>query len=250
LSIVEGVVPSYEPLGEQAVLVAFGTSFDPAIHAGIVKLAKRLRTFPFPGFVECVPSYTTICIYFDVEAVADNEGGTIKKSIFETVCARVAERWMDNGGDVGDMLPKTVRIPVCYCPLCGPDLEEVAAVTGSAAADVAALHASVPYRVSMIGFQPGFPYMTGLPERLWLPRLASPRTRVPAGSVAIADKQSGVYPLSSPGGWRLLGRTSARLFRPEEMRTPSLLEAGDTVYFFAVSHEQLEEGMRDGIPRA
>jgi KipI family sensor histidine kinase inhibitor len=123
-------------------------------------------------------------------------------------------------------------VPVRYGGPDGPDLEEVARRTGHTPAEVVHIHSGAEYTVHMIGFTPGFPYLAGLPEALAVPRLESPRTTVPAGSVAIGGRQTGIYPLESPGGWRIIGRTTLQLFTPET-DPPTLLQLGDRVRFVA-----------------
>jgi KipI family sensor histidine kinase inhibitor len=134
---------------------------------------------------------------------------------------------------------RIVDIPVCYGGEFGPDLDEVAELCGLAADEVVALHVGGEYLAYMIGFAPGFPYLGGLPDKLAVPRKAVPRLRVPAGSVGLAGQQTGIYPLASPGGWQIIGRTPIRLFTPERM-PPTLLQAGDIVRFRVISHEEYD----------
>ncbi len=133
----------------------------------------------------------------------------------------------------------TVEIPVCYGGALGEDLETLARSRGLSAEAVVAIHSGVTYHVHMLGFVPGFAYLGGLDERLATPRRATPRPRVPAGSVAIADGQTAIYPLETPGGWHLIGRTPLQLFRADAS-PPSLLNAGDTVRFVPISTEQFD----------
>jgi KipI family sensor histidine kinase inhibitor len=133
---------------------------------------------------------------------------------------------------------RVVEIPVCYDPECAPDLPDVAQRAGIDAAEAARRHAAAEYRVGFLGFTPGFPYLLGLPEELATPRLSAPRRRVPAGSVAIAGAQAGIYPFATPGGWRLIGRTPVRLFDVARAR-PALLAPGDGVRFVAISTREL-----------
>ena len=147
-------------------------------------------------------------------------------------------------GGRADAPARTVEIPVCYEPAFAPDLEEVARRTGLEPARVAALHAAAPHRVLMIGFAPGHPYIGGLDARLAVPRRASPRLRVEAGSVAIANAQTSIYPFAIPGGWNVIGRTPLALFDPA--REPAtLLEPGDAVAFKPISRTEFERIARD-----
>ena len=136
--------------------------------------------------------------------------------------------------------PKLTRIPVVYGGLYGPDLEEVAEYLRISPEEVIRLHCSKPYFIYMIGFMPGFPYMGELPEALVTPRLKTPRLLVPAGSVAIAQKQTGIYSMESPGGWQILGRTPVKLFDPEK-EPPALLQMGDLVQFYPISEKEFKE---------
>lgn len=135
--------------------------------------------------------------------------------------------------------PRTHEIPVCYDARYGPDLAYVAEHCGLSSSDVVELHASIEFRVKFLGFAPGFGYLDGLPESLQVPRLASPRTRVEAGSVGLAGPYSGVYGLAGPGGWRVIGRTKAVMFGVERAE-PALLRAGDMVRFCPVSAQEFE----------
>jgi len=240
--------PDFLPLGEQAVVVSFGDAFEPETHRQVVGLSRELDAAPFPGYVEHVPSYTTVCVYYDALAAIDAgfaPASAAGASVYDAVCVWLQERIdaMVRADTARDAAGKTVRIPVCYCGECGPDLPALAAGRGLTPEAAAAAHAGAHHTVSMIGFMPGFPYMSGLPEALAAPRLDTPRARVPLGSVAVAGRQTGIYPAASPGGWRLIGRTAALLF--DAGRTPpSLFEIGDTVVFEPVSHAEMARGLR------
>jgi inhibitor of KinA len=212
---------SYAPLGDQAVRVEFGDPFgvpDPATNRRIGAFCLALEHAALAGVVEWVPAFATVAVVYDPGTIAyrdllsalDDLAGEIEKT---------------------HVLPtRLVEIPVCYGGECGPDLTEVAAHCGLSEADVVALHSAQPYLVYMIGFAPGFPYLGGLPDALVTERRAAPRLAIPAGSVALAGSQTGVYPFETPGGWNIIGRTSLKLYDPE--REPSaLLRAGDYVKF-------------------
>jgi inhibitor of KinA len=236
---------TFAPLGEQAVVVSFGSQRHELVHQRIVRLAKRLMERPFPGFRECVPSYTTLCVYFDLLEFMHSyiDLTSPYRKVCEILEQLDREAEASQGGQEAEPT-KSVRIPVCYCPQCGPDLQETAALGGISVQEAVRLHASAAYTVSCIGFLPGFPYLTGLSEALHVPRLKTPRKAVPPGSVGIANGQTGIYPQRSPGGWRLIGRTPLQLFRPEA-RPPSLLAVGDQVSFHPISHEEFERGAAD-----
>ncbi|WP_306302869.1 5-oxoprolinase subunit PxpB [Alicyclobacillus shizuokensis] len=215
------------PLGDIGVLVRFGDTIDEAVHGKVLSLARALEAEPAAGFRECVPAFAAVAVYYDPS-----------RTDFERVSRWILERMRASSTDAG-LQSREVEIPVCYGGALGPDLADVAAHTGLSEEEVVRLHGEGGYRVYMIGFAPGFPYLGGLPARLATPRLAEPRTQIPAGSVGIAGQQTGVYPLATPGGWRIIGRTPVPLFRPEE-DPPSLLAPGDTVRFRAISREEYD----------
>jgi inhibitor of KinA len=172
------------------------------------------------------PAYETLLIRFD--PLLESHAG-LESLIRKLLTARVPD------------LPnrKQVDVPVCYGGKFGPDLEEVARLTQLTPAQVIEIHSGVIYLVCFLGFAPGFPYLGGMDHRIAVPRLASPRKEVARGAVGIADVQTGIYPVTSPGGWRLIGRTYLRLFRPEESN-PSLINPGDHLRFRPISPEEYE----------
>ena len=208
------------PLGDSALVVALPG--EAAAHA----LAAALEREPPPGATDIVAAFATVTVFYDrprAEAAAQ---------LHEKLAGLTAA--VEGGASPP---PRTVEIPVCYTGEHAPDLAAVAAHTGLSAAEVIALHAGAAYHVRAIGFAPGFPYLGGLPEKLATPRRATPRTHVPAGAVGIGGAQTGVYPLASPGGWNLIGRTPLRLFDPARTE-PALLRAGDHVKFFSITPEK------------
>ncbi|GAA3409244.1 5-oxoprolinase subunit PxpB [Paenibacillus hodogayensis] len=235
-----GIV-SYElaPLGDSAVIVRFGDLIDMAVNRLAISFAALLENEPFPGMIECVPSYAAVAVHYDPVAVlvAIDEADR-GETIGDIVC-NILRRRLLRLQAVSPHKARTVTIPVCYGGEFGPDLAFVASHHDMSEEEAAAVHAAGTYTVYMIGFVPGFPYIGGLPERLATPRRSSPRTVVPAGSVGIGGAQTGIYPLASPGGWQLIGRTPLRLLRPEE-RSPSLLAAGDAIRFEPINREQYE----------
>jgi inhibitor of KinA len=189
------------------------------------KLLRLLQLEPVAGVRNLHPGYCSLLVKFDAVRMRHEE--------LEAILCGYLERLEEL------KLPEArlVEIPVCYGGEYGPDLAEVCALHGMTAAQVIELHASVEYLVYFLGFVPGFAYLAELPEALVTPRLASPRRRVPVGSVGIAGNQTGVYPFATPGGWRLLGRTPLAMFRAEREEL-SLLSIGDRVKFVPISHEE------------
>jgi inhibitor of KinA len=214
-----------EPLGDAGILVRFGNRIDVETHRHVLRLASRLEERPFPGMVECVPAFTTVAVFYDPLQLSYEQA--------RELVVRAAE----DSQETKEQAARVVEIPVCYGGEFGPDIEAVAVHNGLTVEDVVEIHTSGEYRVYMIGFAPGFPYLGGMSKRIATPRLASPRLSIPAGSVGIAGNQTGVYPIETPGGWRLIGRTPIRLFRSRE-HPPSLLRAGDIVRFRAIGEEE------------
>lgn len=219
------------PLGDCGILVVIKARKPDAALAAVAQLAHSLNSSPLPGVTDIVPSFTTVTVHYDPAKIPEGPGGPAERVI----------AWIKTApkkAGAGKRKPREVIVPVCYGGEQGPDLAEVAAHTKLDEAEVIRVHSKGVYQVAAVGFSPGFPYLSGLPPRLAMPRRATPRTRVPAGSVGIGGGQTGVYPLPTPGGWALIGRTPTRLFRPENETEPTLLEAGDTVKFSAITAKQ------------
>ena len=219
--------PRILPLGDCGVTIEFGERIAPKIHEEVLACMSLLEQEPFPGQLELVPTYRSVTVYFDpVITDTGSLGATLSRAINSTAAP--------------PRRSKTVTLPVFYDPAVAPDLEAVAAEAHLTAEEVITLHASVAYRVYMLGFMPGFPYLGLVPRRIAVPRLATPRTWVPAGSVGIAGNQTGIYPRDSPGGWRIIGRTPVQvcdLSKPQ----PFLLEPGDQVRFVAIDRNEYDE---------
>lgn len=210
--------PGVQPLGEAGWTVTLGDRVERATHERVLALAERLATSPPTGVLELVPGYATLTVFFD-PAVADADA--LRLRLGELAAAPALPRETDAPE------PPVVVLPTRYD---GPDLGEVAERTGLTRDQVIDLHSARVYRVYLLGFAPGFAYLGDLDAALVLPRRREPRPRVPAGSVAIAGAQTGVYPLATPGGWHLLGRTEVRLFDAAR-EPPALLHPGDRVRF-------------------
>ena len=210
-----------ETASDHSLLVTFGSEISEELHLQVRRLTILLRGIP--GIRNLHPAYASVLIGFDPLRLAPTE--------LELLLSRLDL-------DEAPLPPAaTVEIPVCYEPEFGPDLAGVAQHTGLTPERVVELHSGADYLVYFLGFSPGFPYLGGMPPELATPRLDDPRKHVPAGSVAIGGNQTGVYPVSSPGGWRIIGRTPMRLFRPDE-EPPTLLAMGDRVRFVPISKEK------------
>lgn len=215
--------PLIQPAGDSALLVTFSRRIDLTTNRLAQVLARSLFANRLPGFVEAVPGYSTVLIHYDLLALS-----------YPEVEAWVRACLPEAGGEFAS--PRRVEIPVYYGGEDGPDLDFVAGHNHLIPADVIHRHSARTYPVFMMGFTPGFPYLGGLDPAIAAPRLATPRSRVPAGSVGIAGEQTGIYPIDSPGGWRIIGRTPLRLFDPQR-DPPFLLEPGDLVCFVPLGNE-------------
>lgn len=221
------------PLGDSAITVQFGDSIDEATHGKVRAFSAYLERHPFPGFVEQVPAFTTLTIYYNPWVLSEQGLYNPYTRVTEQLqhMLKVAREYGKSAK------PRVVEIPVCYNGSFGPDLEYVARYNKLTPQEVIASHARGKYLVYMIGFAPGFPYLGGMSKKLATPRKQQPRARIPAGTVGIAGNQTGIYPIETPGGWQLIGRTPLRLFDPDRAQ-PSLLQAGDLVRFVPISEEE------------
>ena len=212
--------PRIVPLGDSAVLVQFGNQIDLTINRRVHALAALIAASPLDGMIGTIPAYGTLLIHYD----------PLILTYFQ------ASKWirtkLDQVQDVILKKPRRIEVPVRYGGEYGIDLQFVADSHHLSVEDVIRIHSEKTYTIYMMGFTPGFPYMGKLDDLLVTPRLDSPRTRVPSGTVAIAGSQTGIYPIDSPGGWRLIGYTSSQLFDPKS-ESPFLFSPGDEVRFVA-----------------
>jgi inhibitor of KinA len=215
----------FQRASDQSLLIYFGHQITLEAHDRIRKLLHLLEMEPIAGVRNLHPAYCSLLVKFDPLQRHHDE------------LERILHSYIERLENVSLPPPREVEIPVCYGGEHGPDLNDVSAKHGMRPEQVIALHSSSSYLVYFLGFVPGFAYLGGLPEALVTPRLATPRRIVPAGSVGIAGSQTGVYPVATPGGWRLLGRTPVPMFRPDRIEL-SLLSIGDRVRFAPISPEQ------------
>jgi KipI family sensor histidine kinase inhibitor len=218
--------------GDQGLLVEYGDAIDLAVNHKVRAMAIVLGGDLPEGVIEVIPTYRSLLIVYDPVKTAPQQ----LKEILISLEQRLPEIQIPP--------PKTVEIPVCYGDEFGPDIEFVAKSHGIPVAEVVRLHSEPEYPIYMIGFTPGFPFLGGLPETLHTPRLETPRTLVPEGSVGIANNQTGMYPVASPGGWQLIGRTPLKLFAPERPN-PFLYQTGDRIRFKAISADEYTR-LREG----
>ena len=229
------------PLGDSALLVRLRPDSETGTNetlAKVLEAKQRLQAAGISGVIELATAYTTVAVFFDpIRAV---EGGASVDSISDWLTQKIKDVLTDQSPRKL-RLPKRdlIEIPVCYVADLALDLEEVARHAQLTADEVVRRHSATEYRVQCVGFTPGFPFLSGLPAELFTPRRANPRSKVPAGSVAIGGAQTGIYPLQSPGGWNIIGRTPLALFDVRR-DPPVLLQAGDRVRFRPISREEFE----------
>lgn len=224
--------PVFRAAGDQAVLVELGDEISPDTNARVHSLARAIEEAGVDGVVDLIPAYDSLLVQYDATAVSM---GDLQERVVELDSKRVEST---EGGRV-------VELPVLYGGEYGPDIERVAEHAAMSVDEVIGLHSGTEYLVYMLGFTPGFPYLGGLDDRLATPRVATPRLEIPGGSVGIAEAQTGVYPLTSPGGWNIIGRTPLSLFDPTR-EPPSLLAPGDLVRFVPLDGPEEYEGMAEG----
>lgn len=228
---------TWEALAEDALLLRFGETIDPATNARVHDAARRLQA-RWPD-IECVPAYASLLLRFDPAQWAGTDGGSPHQRLRDAV--RLLLAGMPASNDHG----REVVVPVLYGGEFGPDLPGVARHVGLPEQEVITRHVAATYRVAMLGFAPGFPYLLGLDPALAMPRRADPRLSVAAGSVAIGGLQTGIYPQALPGGWQLIGRTPLSLFDPQAV-SPSLLQPGDRVSFRAIDRHEYDQHIATG----
>jgi inhibitor of KinA len=223
------------PLGDQAILITLGSTIDEATHRLVRAAVARIDEAQVEGVIDLVPAFASVAVHYDPACVGGS-GATP-----HTRLARRLEQALSGLTHAVLPDPRTVEIPVCYGGDLGPDLDDVARIHELSPDEVVHLHSDATYLVYMVGFMPGFAYLGGLPERIATPRRSSPRAAVPAGTVGIGGNQTGVYPLVSPGGWNLIGRTPARIFDITR-EEPTLLATGDRVRFRPISRDAFDDG--------
>lgn len=211
------------PCGDQAVTVEWGSTIDEHINRQVHAFARKVEALSHPAITEVVPTYRSATVHYRPEVFSYEELNQLLTPLAQ------------GSAEEAEELP-VVEIPVCYGGEYGPDLEEVAQHCSLTPEEVIARHTAPTYRIYMLGFTPGFPYLGGMDPSIAAPRRKEPRIQIPAGSVGIAGEQTGVYPIVSPGGWQLIGRTPLRLFDPQREQ-PILLSAGAGIRFVPIDEE-------------
>lgn len=213
------------PVGDQNLLIQFGDAIDEEINRAVTHFARRIREQDNPAILDMIPTYSALLITYDPAKMSYNDMVLfLQHNHVET-------------DDANAETTKTYHIPVCYGGEHGPDLPYIAAHAGLSVEEVIERHSGRDYRIYMIGFMPGFAYLGGLDEAIHTPRLEKPRLEIPGGSVGIGGASTGIYPLASPGGWQLMGRTPVKPYDPK--RDPAILyEAGDFIRFVPIDEAE------------
>ena len=232
------------PLGDSALIVRVREQFADAPDETldeVLRVFQMLQRAAIPGVIELAPAYTSVAVFFDPIAVLKSDGAA--NGVLDELATRIRDaigraaprhRWRIAGS-----ASRSIEIPVCYDAEFGFDLSRIAEHTKLSEREIIDLHSTGQYRVACIGFVPGFTFLAGLPKKLATPRRDVPRKEIPPGSVGIGGAQTGIYPLRSPGGWNLIGRTPLKLFDPSK-NPPTLLHPGDRVRFCAITKEEFQ----------
>ena len=220
--------PRFRLGGDRALYIEVGDAISPEVNRRVKGLLDAIDEAAIEGVEALSPTYRSILVYYDPLKIPLEE---------------LKQRLSDLGRALPDASTSEARIfeiPTLYGGEFGPDLDFVASHTGLSPEEVIRIHAGTDYLVYMVGFNPGFPYLGGMSEKIAAPRLETPRVKIPAGSVGIAETQTGIYPLESPGGWRLIGRSPLKMFDPSR-DPPALVEAGDLVRFVSIDEARYQE---------
>lgn len=212
----------YMPAGDKALVAEFGNQIEEGLNQQVHHLAARLTKACIPGVQELLPTFRSLMIYYNPLEI---RYGELKKQV---------ESLAEDMGEAVENRKRILKIPCCYGARFGPDLRDMEQYTGMDREEIIRLHSSVDYKIYMMGFLPGFVYLGGLDKRLEMPRLTTPRVKIFAGAVGIGGSQTGVYPLASPGGWRLIGGTPVDFYDPDR-ENPILCEAGEYIRFVPIT---------------
>jgi len=223
------------PLGDAALTIDFGNVIDKDINNYVLDLFHHLKSKNIPGVFDLVPAYSSLGIHYNVPVIRQM---VVDKSAFEFL-KQVIEEELEPDHLEQKRQQRKIGIPVCYSGSCALDIEAIAIEKNISVEKLIQLHKDQLYRIYMIGFLPGFPYMGEVNDAIAVPRKTEPRPNVPAGSVGIAGKQTGIYPIDSPGGWQIIGRTPLKIF-DKEKNDPVLLQPGDEIQFYSITEDEFK----------
>jgi inhibitor of KinA len=224
------------PLGDSAITIDFGNTIDESVNRKVMSLFCQLKKHAFTGMIEAVPAYSSLTIHYNVPAVKKIAKDQLA---YDWVKTNIETFIIQNEGEP-ESKSRLMRIPVCYDKEYGYDLDAIAFTKKLSIEEIIQLHTAETYKVYLLGFLPGFPYMATLNEKLTMPRRSQPRLSLPAGSVGIAGRQTGIYPLDSPGGWQIVGRTPLQMFNAHD-ENPTLLRVGDTIQFHSITADEFKD---------
>ncbi len=215
--------------GDSALIVELGNEISPIINYKLKKITDYLDSLKHKAIKDLLPTYRSIIVYYDPMILSFDE----LKNMVEQNCTA-------DDDSILSVQKEIIEVPVLYGGEYGPDIENIASHNNLSVEEVIKIHTSGEYLVYMLGFTPGFPYLGGMDKRIATPRLTTPRTKIPAGSVGIAGEQTGLYPIESPGGWQLLGRTPLNFFDPMK-ENPFIVTSGQYIKFTAISKKEYDE---------
>jgi inhibitor of KinA len=222
-------------LGDSALTIDFGNVIDKDINNYVLDLFHHLKKKNIPGVLDLVPAYSSLSIHYHVPIIRQS---VIEKTVFEFL-KQTIEKELEQDFLQQKRQQRKIGIPVCYSGSFAPDIEAIAIEKNISVEKLIQLHKDQLYSIYMIGFLPGFPYMGEVNDAIAVPRKTEPRTNVPAGSVGIAGKQTGIYPIDSPGGWEIIGRTPLKIF-DKEKSDPVLLQPGDEIQFYSITEDEFK----------
>lgn len=218
--------PTISPVGDCAISIDFGQVIDPKINRHIRQIIEQIKDLQLDGIIELVPTYCALLVQYDAMVYS-----------YSDICRILEPTLQESVTDSANELVTIVEIPTVYGGEFGPDLGFVASYNHLSEAEVVSIHSGTDYLVYMLGFIPGFTYLGGMDPRIATPRLSSPRTLIPAGSVGIAGEQTGTYPSDSPGGWQIIGRTPVTMYDMSKEQA-ALLQAGDYVRYVSIDENE------------
>lgn len=224
-------------LGNEALLVSFGNEIQDTVHQKVINLYRQIKSLQLPYVKDVVPAYSSLAVYYDIGILFAMKKVTVAFQFMASSIKKIIDQEKEESAVAQSN--RLIQIPVCYAPSKAPDITFIAAEKLLSVEEVVHIHTSMLYTVYMIGFLPGFPYMGKVDNRIFMPRKTQPRQRIEAGSVGIAGEQTGIYPLASPGGWQIIGRTPLPLFQKDSEQI-ALLTHGDQVQFYSITEYEFD----------